>query len=182
MSEFPDVTKKLDVALQSLAEELAKIRSGRVTPALIEDIAVDYYGVKQPVKALGTIGLLDARTLTVEPWDRNFLEPIANAITKSPQGVQGVVDGNRVRIVFPPISKERREEFIRLASKKAEETRVRLRQIRDNELKELKSDEKNGKIGKDDFFRAKESLEKMFKDYFDKIDSLKEAKEKELSG
>ena len=181
MAEFPEVTKKLEDAIKNLAEELSRIRSGRVTTALIEDISVDYYGARQPVKTLGTIGSLDARTLVVEPWDKNALEPIANAITKSPQGVQGIVDGNRVRINFPPLSKERRDEFIRFAGKKAEETRVRLRQVRDDELRELKKDEKNGKIGKDDFFRAKDRFEKMFKDYFDKIDSIKEAKEKELS-
>lgn len=180
MNSFPEIEKKLEGVLRHLTEELARIRSGRVTPAIIEDISVDYYGVKQPVKALGTIGSLDAHTLVVEPWDKNALEPIASAITKSPQGVQGIVDGNRVRINFPPLSKERRDEFIRFAGKKAEETRVRLRQIRDDELKELKNDEKNGRIGKDDFFRAKEALEKLFKQYFDKIESLKEAKEKEL--
>ena len=111
MAEFPNVEKKLDEQIERIKNEFTKIRSGRAHAGVIEDITVDYFDVKQPLKALGSIGSLGPQTLIVEPWDKNALEVIAGAITKAQNGLQAVVDGDRVRVPFPPLSKERREEF-----------------------------------------------------------------------
>ncbi len=178
---FPEVEKSINERLDNLKKELRKIRTGRANPSIIEEIMVDYFGVKQPVKSLGSISSLGPQTLTVSPWDKKALEPISSAITKSQNGLQAVVDGDKVRIPFPPLSEERREEFIKFTNKKAEETRVQLRQLRDDEMKELKNQKDKGDIGEDDFFRAKERLEKLFKDYDNAINEVVSAKEKELS-
>ena len=180
MSEFPDVDKKLAGAMGFLDEELRRIRSGRPQAALIEDVLVDYYGTKTPIKGLGTIAVLDAQTLIVEPWDKSALEAIAGAITKSGAGLQAVVTGEKVRVPFPALSEERRREFIKIASKKVEEAKVRIRQIRDEEMKELNRREKDKEIGEDEKFRTKEKLEKLFKDHTDKIDQNLKKKEQEL--
>ena len=172
--------QKLKTALDHLGEELRKIRNGRPQAGMIEDILVEYYGTKTPLKGLGTIAVLDGQTLMVEPWDKNALEAIAGAIAKSGAGLQAVVTGDKVRVPFPPLSEERRREFIKIASKKVEEAKVRIRQIRDEEMKELNRREKDKEIGEDEKFRTKEKLEKLFKDHTDKIDQNLKKKEQEL--
>lgn len=181
MSEFPNLEKKLKEQLSRLGQEFVKIRGDRAHANVVEDIIVDHYGAKQPIKALSTIGMLGPQVLIVEPWDKDALEAIANAITKSQNGLTAVVDGDRVRVPFPPLSKERRDEFVKFAAEKAEEAQIRLRRTRDEERKELIEQERKKEVSKDDFFRAKEKLDKLFKEYSDKIDELKTVKEKELS-
>jgi len=181
MSDFPDVEKKLKEQLARLEQELVKIRSDRAHANVVEDIIVEHYGTKQPIKALGTIGMLGPQVLIVEPWDKDALEAIAGAITKSQNGLTALVDGDRVRVPFPPLSQERRDEFVKFAAQIAEEARVQLRRTRDEERKELIEQERKKEISKDDLFRAKEKLDKLFKEYSDKIDEKKSAKEKELS-
>ncbi len=180
-TDFPEVEKKLKSKLANLEDELRKIRTVRASAEIIEDISVDFYGSKNPVKSLGTIRSLGPQALVVEPWDKSALEPIASAITKSQSGLQAIVEGDRVRVPFPPLSSERRAELARLVSRKTEDEKIQLRQIRDDELKELKNQERAGGASKDDFFRAKKQIDDLFKDYFDKIDRLREQKEKELS-
>jgi len=162
MAEFEATKSKLELLIRHFDEEMAKIRTGRPHVSAIEDIAVDYYGTPTPVKALGSI-----RTL----------EPIANAISKSELGINALVESDRVRIPFPPLSEERREEFKRLAGKKAEEAKVQLRQIRDEEMKRVERAE----TSKDEKFRTKEKLEKLFKEHSTKIEGLLIKKQQELS-
>ncbi len=179
--EQQEVEKKIEGHLAFLKEELTKVRTGRANASLIEDIQVDYYGAKQPLKGLGTIRSLDPQTLVVEPWDKGAVEAIAGAITKAQNGLSAVAEGERVRIPFPPLSEERRKEFIRLAGQKTEETKIKLRQLRDEAMKDLEQQEKAGKIGEDEEFRRKEKLEEIFKKNTKTIDELKDAKEKELA-
>lgn len=181
MANFPELEQKLKQQIERLKDEFQKIRSGRAHAGVIENIIVDHYGTKQPVKALGTIGVLNAQTLTVEPWDKTALEPIAGAISKAQNGLSAVVEGERVRIPFPPLSQERREEFVKFATQKAEDAKIQIRRLRDEERKDLQKQEKNKDISKDEHFKAKESLDKICKEYFDKIDELRNGKEKELS-
>ena len=177
MAEFEATKSKLELLIRHFDEEMAKIRTGRPHVSAIEDIAVDYYGTPTPVKALGSIRTLDVHTLVVDPWDKKALEPIANAISKSELGINALVESDRVRIPFPPLSEERREEFKRLAGKKAEEAKVQLRQIRDEEMKRVERAE----TSKDEKFRTKEKLEKLFKEHSTKIEGLLIKKQQELS-
>jgi len=176
-----DLEQKLKEILNYFLEQLQEIRAGRAHAGVIENIMVDSYGTKQPVKALGSISLQDARTLIVDPWDKGSLEDIANAITKSQNGLNAVVDGDKIRVPFPSLSEERRTEFIRLADKKTEETKIKLRRLRDEEMKSLQRAEKDKEISKDELFRTKEKLEKTFKEYTEKIEEERTRKTKELS-
>lgn len=176
-----ETEKKIQPHIDFLKEELAKIRTGRANASLIEDIQAEVYGQRQPIKALGTIRSLDPQTLVIEPWDKGSVEPIANAITKEQNGLNAVPEGERIRVPFPPLSQERRQEFVKQATKKAEETKIKLRQLRDEVMKDLEQQEKGGDISEDEKFRTKKKLEETFKKYNDQIDELKEKKEKELS-
>ena len=176
-----DVQKKIESHMGFYKEELTKIRTGRANASLIEDIQVEYYGVRQPLKGLGAIRSLDPQTLVVEPWDKGSIQAIANAITKEQSGLNAVPEGERVRIPFPPLSEERRKEFIKFAGQKAEETKIRLRQLRDEAMKDIERQEKAGEIGEDEKFRQKEKLDELFKKTTKTIEDLKEAKEKELA-
>ena len=176
-----DLEQKIEGHLSYIKEELSKIRTGRASASLIEDIQVDYYGIKQPLKGLGTIRSLDSQTLVVEPWDKGAVQAIAASITKAQNGLNAVPESERVRIPFPPLSEERRKEFIKFAGQKAEETKIRLRQLRDDAMKDIERREKSGEIGEDEKFRQKEKLDDLFKKTTKTIEDLKEAKEKELS-
>ena len=179
--EFLEVENKIKERLEYFNSELQKIRGGRASANTIEDIVVDYFGSKQPVKALGSIGSLDAQTLVVEPWDKNSAEAIATAITKSQNGLFAVVDGDRVRVPFPSLSQERREEFIRLVGNKTEEAKVQLRRLRDGEIKNLKKQEEAKEISKDYFLQSRDKLDEMFKKYAGQMEEKRAVKEKELS-
>ena len=179
--EQKDVEKKIEGHMDYLKEELAKIRTGRANASIIEDLQVDCYGSKQPLKGLGTIRSLDPQTLVVEPWDKGAVQAIANAISKAQNGLNAVPEGERVRIPFPTLSEERRKEFIKFAAVKAEEVKIRLRQVRDETMKELEREEKAGTISEDEKFRQKEKFEELFKKNTKTIEEFKEAKEKELS-
>lgn len=172
---------KIESLLHYLKEELSKIRTGRANSSIVEDIQVECYGSRQPIKALGTIRSLDPQTLVIEPWDKNSIEAIASAITKAQNGLSAVPEGERVRIPFPPLSEERRKEFIRLSSARAEDTKIALRKLRDETMKELERAEKAKEISEDEQFRQKERCELKFKDANATIENLKDQKEKELS-
>ena len=181
MAEFPEVTKKLEDAIKNLAEELSRIRSGRVTTALIEDISVDYYGARQPVKTLGTIGSLDARTLVVEPWDKNALEPIQKAILQSPLGIAPIADKDSIRLTLPALNQERREALVKILNQKTEETRIALRRERETAIQRAQKMKEDGEIREDDFFRAKERIQKTVDEFNnEKIKDLRDKKEKEI--
>jgi len=181
MKTIKEVENSIDLHISKLKEELAKIRTGRANASLIEDIQVDCYGTRQPVKALGSIRSLDPQTLVVEPWDKGSIEAIAGAISKAQNGLSAVPEGERVRIPFSPLSEERRNEFVRLAGQRAEETKISLRHLRDENMKALERAQKEGDISEDEKFRNKEKLEEIFKKASGNIDELKQKKEVELS-
>ena len=181
MSDISDFKTKLKESSGFLSSELAKVRSGRATPAVVEDVVVDYYGAKTTLKGLAGISTPDARTLVIEPWDKNALEAIAKAITQS-LGSQPVVDGIIIRVNLPPLTQERRLELIKSVAQKVEEARVKSRRLRDEAIKSLQLLEKDGRISEDAKFRQKEEIEKVMKEHMEEMEELREKKEKELMG
>ncbi len=179
MLDVTDFKTKLKESSGFLAGELAKVRSGRATPALVEDVLVDYYGAKTALKGLASISTPDARTLVIEPWDKNALEAIAKALTQS-VGSQPVVDGIVIRISLPSLPQERRLELIKLASQKVEEARVKSRRLRDDAVKSLQQLERAGQISEDDKFRQKEEIEKVMKEHMEGLEEMRKKKEREL--
>ncbi|MDP3764241.1 MAG: ribosome recycling factor [bacterium] len=173
--ETQDFKNKLKEATTFLTGELSKIRSNRASPALVEDILVDYFGNKTPIKGMASISSLDARTLVVEPWDKSALEPIAKAITNANIGAQPIADSKSIRISLPQLTQERRQELIKLVSQKLEEAKIRTRRLRDEAVKSAQQEK-----SEDIKFRKKDEIEKAMKENNQALEDLKNKKEKEL--
>src|SRR3989344_4963918 len=135
-----------DQALERLAEELGKLRTGRANPSLIEDIKADYYGTPTPLKQMANISVPEARQLLLQPWDKNAMQPMEKAIRDAGLGLNPVNEGDKLRITLPELNEERRRELAKIVGKTAEEARVRVRAVREEIVKRIKQDEDDGKI------------------------------------
>lgn len=178
-----DITiKKQDFekVLAGLRLELSKLRTGRASPALIDDIKVDYYGVPTPVKGLAQITVPEPRQLVVQTWDKNALGPAEKAIREAGLGLNPTNEGDKLRITIPELTEERRRELARIVGKEAEEAKIRVRNIREGSLKELKKEEEDGKVSEDEKIRLKDQLQKMVDEYNIKIKEIAEIKEQEM--
>jgi len=157
--------KKFDVASEQALDwfqnELAGLRTGRVRTTSIEALQVEQYGVRTPLQGLASISMSDARTVVIAPWDPSALAGIEKAINDAQIGVQPVVDGKVIRLSFPSLNEEMREHTVKLLHKKAEETRVKLRQARDESLSEIKKEKEVSTITEDDFYEGKNNLDEL---------------------
>ena len=169
-----------DAVLNFYKSDIATIRTGRATPALVEDIAVDAYGQKMSIKELATITAPEPRSLVIQPWDKGVVAAIEGAIRKSELGLNPVVDSQSIRLNIPPLTEERRKEFIKLLKQKTEESRVKLRRIREEIWHKVQTMEHAHEISEDDKFQAKDDLQKLIDDYNKKIEELEKKKEQEL--
>lgn len=160
--------------------DVATIRTSRATPAMVEDIKVDFYGQSMRVKELASITAPEPRMLVIQPWDKGATEAISGAIRKSEIGVNPVVDGQVIRLNIPPLTEERRKEFIKLLKQKTEEARVKIRHAREEIWDRIQKMERGGEIREDDKFRGKDELQKMVDEYNRKIEELERKKEQEL--
>jgi ribosome recycling factor len=167
-------------AVQALQDELATIRTGRASPALIEHLHVEAYGVSTPLNQLASITAPEARLLVVQPWDPHLLGAIEKAILKSDLGLNPTNDGRVIRVVIPYLSEERRKELIRITRKKVEEGRVAVRAHRHDALETMERMQKNKEISEDDFKRGKERLQKLTDTYIAKVDEVGAHKEEEI--
>lgn len=173
--ETIDFKNRLKEITAFLSGELAKIRNGRASPALVEDVLADYYGNKTPIKGLASIRSPDARTVVIEPWDKNALDPIFKALSQSSFSAQPIVDGSVIRISLPPLTQERRNELVKLVSQKTEEAKIRARRLRDEAVKNIQQEK-----SEDIKFRKKDEIEKTMKENNQVLEELKNKKEKEL--
>jgi ribosome recycling factor len=167
-------------AVQALQDELATIRTGRASPALIEHLHVEAYGVSTPMNQLGSISAPEARLLVVQPWDAHLLGAIEKAILKSDLGLNPSSDGRVIRVIIPYLSEERRKDLIKVTHKKVEEGRVGVRACRHEALSSMEKMQKNKEISEDDFKRGKERLQKLTDTYVAKIDQVGAYKEEEI--
>lgn len=177
MSLLNDSKGDFEKVVEHLAHELGGLRTGRATPALVEDIQVEAYGTMQPVKALGSISVSDARTLAIEPWDTSVVKAIEKAIQESGIGINPAVDGKIIRLVMPMMTEESRQRLVKVMKEKMEDARVSLRRIREDVKKSI---EKQTGVGKDDIRSELEQLDKAVKDYVAEIDQIGDKKEKEI--
>jgi ribosome recycling factor len=162
------------------AEEIAGIRTGRVTPNLVANVNVDHYGTKTPVSGLASVNNSDARTLVITPWDKGVIQPIEKALTEADLGVMPSVDGEVIRIVFPSMTEESREQTTKQLHKKTEEARVRLRQARDEALREIKIEKDKGDLTEDDFYEGKKTLDEMIEKANKSLEEVTTKKEEEI--
>jgi len=176
LEEARDSMKK---ALNHLESELVKIRAGKASPQMLDGLTVDYYGSPTVLSQVGNVSVMDARTLTIQPWEKNMLQPIERAIINANLGVTPQNDGNMIRLFMPPLTEERRKEFVKRAGGEGEQSRVAIRNIRREAIEQIKKLQKDG-LSEDE---AKDA-EKEIQDITDKHISLVEkhlaAKEKEI--
>jgi ribosome recycling factor len=179
--EFIDKIKpEFDKTLKFLEGEIAKIRTSRASPSLVEDIEVNCFGRKFSLKQLGAISCSTPNQLVIQPWDISYIEPIEKAISQSGLGMSAVVDKNVIRLNLPLLTEEYRQGLIRILNEKAEQTRKTIRHWRESAWDEIQEAFKEKKISEDDKFRAKDDLQKVVDEYNDKIKQLVEKKKQEL--
>jgi ribosome recycling factor len=175
-----DAMEKMDKAVEHVQTQFSTIRTGRAAPALVERLMVEYYGAPVPLQQLATIQVPEARMLLVKPHDRGSLAPIERAIRDSDLGVSPNNDGVVIRLNFPPLTEERRREYVKVVKNMAEEGRVAVRNVRRDARKHLEAAEKDGEISQDDLERAEKELEKVTHDHVERIDKAFGRKEAEL--
>jgi ribosome recycling factor len=170
----------LEKSIEHFKSEAGKIRTGRANPSLVEDLMVEYYGVKTPLRQIASINTPEPRTITIQPWDRAALAAIEGAIRSSDLNMNPMNDGILVRINIPMLTEERRREMVKMLNQKGEEARIAVRSIREDVLKEIKEAQKAGEISEDDEFAGKEKLQGIVDEYNKKIEELRAKKEVEI--
>jgi len=175
-----NIEEKMEKSVEVLKGELATIRTGRATPALIEHIKVDYAGIPTPLKQIAGISVPEARLLVIQPWDRSSINNIEKAILKSDLGLNPTSDGNLIRINIPTITEERRQELIKVVRKRVEEGRIAIRNLRREAMEELKRLEKNKDISQDEERRALDQLQKLTDNFIAQAGQIGQDKEAEL--
>jgi ribosome recycling factor len=172
--------EKMRASVDGLKRELATIRTGHATPALIEHIKVEYAGVLTPLNQIAGISAPEARLLVIQPWDRTTIPNIEKAILKSDLGLNPAISGNIIRLALPPLSEERRRELTKVVRKRVEERKIAIRNIRRDAMSELKELEKNKDISQDEHKRALDQLQKLTDSFIADIEQIARDKEAEL--
>jgi ribosome recycling factor len=176
MSIVDDYKVEFEGVIERLIEELATLRTGRASPALVDHVQVEAYGTMQPVKALASMSTPDARTLNIEPWDTSVIKAIETAIQAANIGVNPVVDGKIIRLNMPMMTEESRQKMVKVVHEKLEDAKVHVRKIRE----EAKKATSNMEGGEDIIRKEQERLEKMVKEYVAKIEAVGEKKEADV--
>ncbi len=161
-------------------KELKNIRTGRATASILDGVKVDYYGVETPIAQIASVNAVDAKTIVIAPWSKDQLISIEKAISESDLSLTPNNDGEVIRITLPPMTEERRKELVKVLGKKTEETRIKIRQVREEILSDIQDQEKQGNISEDDKFRAKDQIQKVVDEYNKKIEELEKKKEADV--
>lgn len=172
--------EKMGKAIGILKDELAAIRTGRATPALLSRIVVDYYGTHVPIQQLASFSVPEPRTLLIQPYDKNAVSAMEKAILGSDVGITPSSDGSVIRLNFPPLTEERRKELVKLVHQRGEEARVAVRNVRRHSKEELERLKHDGAISEDDLIRSEKELQKLTDRHVAEIDEIVAHKEQEL--
>ncbi len=178
---FSKLNSKIKETQDWYTKELSGIRTGRASTAFLDPVKVDSYGSEMPISSLATISSEDAKTLRISPWDSSQIQPIEKAINISNLGVSVVVDGTGLRVIFPELTGERRQQLIKVAKEKLEDAKVALRRERNEVSEDLNTKKKEGSMGEDDVMRAKTEMEKIVQDGSKKLDEMFAKKEQEIT-
>lgn len=174
------IKPSLEKILSVLKEELASLRTGRASPALVENIEIECYGTKMPLSQLAAIHSPEPRSVVIQPWDKSILNQIESEIRVKRPDFSPVLDGEIIRIGLPPLTEEKRKELARIVGQKIEEARINVRQKREQAWAEIQRLAKEGKIREDDKFRGKDELQKVIDEYNEKIEEVGERKKEEI--
>jgi ribosome recycling factor len=177
---FAELNSRMQKAIDGLARELAAIRAGRATPALLDNIMVDYQGTSVPLHQLATLSIPEANLIIIQPWDRTSLRDIERAILTANIGLNPANDSNIIRVVIPPLSEERRKELVKFVSRKVEERRVAIRNIRRDGIEKLRDMAKNKEISEDELKNNTKKIDQLTEVCVGKVSELGQSKEKEI--
>ena len=181
MSDYKEFEGKMKKTCEALSTQFATIRAGRANAAVLDQIMVDYYGVPTPIQQVASIATPDPRSLLIQPWDASILKGIEKAILSSDLGINPQSDGRMLRLVFPPLTEERRKDLVKQTKKYGEEAKVAIRNIRRDAIDKFKKQQKASEITEDDYKLAEKDIQKLTDDYIKEIDSITDKKEKELT-
>ena len=175
------IKPELEKVINFLDREMAKIRTGRATPALVEDVVVDCFGQKFPLKQLAAISIPEPKQILIQPWDKSYIESINQALEKTGVGASPIIDKDTIRINMPPMTEDYRNNLSRIISEKQEEARKTIRRWREKAWEEIQEKTKSGEIREDDKFRAKDDLQELVDGHNEKIEGIGERKKKEIA-
>ncbi len=175
-----EAEEKMQKTERFVQNEFATVRTGKASPALVENILVEVYGAQMRIRELAGITTPEPRVLVIQPWDASTLHPIEKAIQKANLGLTPTVQGKTIRIFFPELSQERRLEFVKIVRKMAEDGRVAIRHVRRDAIETIKKEQKAGKIPEDQALAAEKEIQKLHDKYIAKIDEHLAHKEKEI--
>lgn len=175
-----DCEEKMQKTVSAFKKDIATLRAGRATPAILEKVNVDYYGTPTPINQMANISAPEPRLLIIQPWDKSVLPDVEKAIMKSDLGLTPNSDGVVIRINIPQLTQERRNDLVKVLKKKAEDARVVVRNLRREHNDDFKDLEKSGDISEDDHRRAQEEVQKLTDKYIKEVDLIAQNKEKEV--
>lgn len=172
--------EKMQTAVDFCSGQFAKVRTGRASASLVDGIKADFYGASTPLDQMASISIPDARTIMIQPWDRTTLEIIEKAIRQADLGFNPQNDGNVIRVPVPPLTEERRKEFVKLCKKYGEDGKIAVRAVRRDQLDEVRKAEKSKEFSEDEKKKGETEIQKLTDDYVKMIDERLVVKEKEL--
>lgn len=179
-AEFTEYDKKMEKTISALKSQFDSVRAGRANPAVLDQVRVEYYGTPTPINQVGTVSSPDPRTLVIQPWDSSILKDVEKAIQASDIGINPQNDGKVIRLAFPQLTEERRNDLIKQVRKYSEEGKVAIRNIRRDAMEKFKAQKKKSEITEDDLKDIEKDLQKLTDDRIKDIDKLTADKEKEL--
>jgi ribosome recycling factor len=171
---------KMQKAISALEKELGKVRTGRASLSLLDDIRIDYYGTPSPLNQVATLSVPESRLIVIQPWDNSLIGQIEKAILKSELGMTPANDGKVIRITIPRLTEERRKELVKLVKKMGENNKIEVRNIRRETIERLRSMEKGKEISEDELHQLQDQVQKATDAFVEQIDEMIEAKEKEI--
>ena len=177
---FDEAKRKMDVTVEHLAKELAGIRTGRASTALLDGVTVDYYGADTPINQVANVSTPDALTISIQPWDAKMIGAIEKAILASDLGLTPADDGKVIRINMPPLTEERRKELTKHVRKLAEDAKIALRNVRREAIEQIKKLEKEKEVSEDEARKGGDRIQKIIDEHISKIDKMTAEKEKEV--
>ncbi|MCI6824672.1 MAG: ribosome recycling factor [Ruminococcus bromii] len=172
--------ERMNRRLDHMCQDFSEIRAGRANPAVLDKIKVDYYGTPTPVNQLAAVSVTEARTLTIQPWDASVLKQVEKAIQTSDIGINPQNDGKIIRLIFPPLTEDRRKEIVKDVQKIAEETKVQIRNVRRDTIEKLKAMKKTGDLTEDDLKLGEKKTQDLTDKFVKNIDKISADKQKEI--
>lgn len=175
-----DAKARMDKSIEALRGELAKVRTGKATTALLDSIRVEYYGNHVPLNQVSNVSVLDVHTLSITPWEKTMVQVIDKAILEANLGLNPISDGTNLKIPIPPLNEERRKELVKLVKKFGEDSKVAVRNIRRDTNEHLKREQKDKKMSEDQLKDAEDQVQKLTDEHIKLIDEILKHKEKEI--